>query len=74
MEKLKIYQNAEEYGALHNENCGVNIKEECDCENFKMVRAIIEETIKTTVEFLSYDMNFKNKEQRKVAVKMYLEN
>jgi hypothetical protein len=83
MEKGKIYKNAEEYGALHNEDCCVNDENNgCDfdvkpaecCKNMRMVKSIIDETIADTVEFLSHDMNFRDEEQRKSAVKLYLGN
>ena len=65
MNKEKIYEEASEYGALHNEDCCVNFPEDgraCEvgmepldcCENMRIVKEIIDETIeKTKVEPLS---------------------
>jgi len=74
MEKEKIYKNASEYGVLHNEDCCTNFPEDnraCDvgtgildcCENMKMVKSIIDETVTNVVETLSYDMEFKDEER-----------
>ncbi len=80
---IKLYEKADEYGALHNKDCCVHFPEDsraCDtdikplecCENMKMVKAILDEAIADVVEFMSHDIKFDSEEQRKVAVRMYL--
>ena len=64
--KEKLYQETEEYGALHNEDCCVNFEDSgaCDagmetldcCDNMRMAKSIIDDTAKTIVEYLSHDM------------------
>lgn len=73
--KEKLYNEAQEHGALHEEHCPVNMEDpdECDCDNFKMVRSIINESVDKTLEILSHDI-FENEEQRKAGVKIYLDN
>ena len=78
----KLYESADEYGALHNEDCCVNFEDSrsCDtdvkllecCENMKMVKAIIDESVEKVVEWVSHDMNCKDEEQRKCIVRGYL--
>ena len=70
MRNLTIKETYEEYGQLHEINCELNQEggsfDGCTCA----VKSMVEEII----EYLSYDMKFDNEEQRKTAVKMYLEN
>jgi len=65
-----INEIAGEYGQLHEEGCALNREggsdDGCDCA--------VKEMVKEIVECLSYDMEFKDEEQRKCAVKMYLDN
>jgi hypothetical protein len=35
----EMEKDAEEYGQLHNEDCGVNREDECDCENMQLIKA-----------------------------------
>ena len=83
-EYIKLYENADEYGELHNEDCCVNFPEDsraCDvgmkplewCENMKMVKALLDEAVENVVEFISHDMKLDSEEQRKTVVKMYLD-
>ena len=71
-----------EYGNLHNEDCCVNnenngcdvdVKDSECCENIRLSSAFAEELIKCLTEYFSHDMKFENEEQRKAAVKMYIE-
>lgn len=39
----KIEKDAEEYGQLHNEDCGVNREDECDCENMRLIKVFARE-------------------------------
>ena len=82
MDKTKIYESAAEFGALHNEDCCVHVEDagacnvstrilDC-CENMRMVKSIINDTIAETVEFISHDMNCKDEAQRQAVVKAYL--
>ena len=76
-------QDLAEYGALHNEDCCVNFEDSnaCDvgtgavecCENMKMAAAHYQEYATRLVEYMSHDITFKDEEQRKAAVQMYLE-
>ena len=35
----EMESDAEEYGQLHNEGCGVDYEDECDCENMRLIKA-----------------------------------
>jgi hypothetical protein len=85
MEELKkrLYENAQEYGDLHSEDCCVNFEDSraCDgdegmdcCPNMIKVAAIIDYTVEEVVKHLSYDMQFESEKQRTEAVIMYLES
>lgn len=47
----KLRTELEEYGELHNENCGVNMEEECNCFNIEVV---IDECKKALDELNNY--------------------
>ena len=68
MKKQTIREIYEDYGQIHTD-CELNQEygsfDGCTC----VVRTMVEEI----VEYLSHDMKFENEEQRKEAVKMYLE-
>ena len=70
--KEKIIDVIGEYGSLHEYDCDVNKEygdgDGCDC----IIKNLTNEVVETVVEFLSYDMQFKDEEQRKTAVKMYI--
>ncbi len=72
--KEKIEEITGEYGYLHQEDCDINNEggsyEGCNCAMKNMIKEVVE----FVVEFLSHDITFKNEEQRKSAVKMYLED
>lgn len=82
--KKELYEYAQDFGELHNEDCCVNFPEDaraCDgneemecCKNMQMVQAIIDHTHKRVTEFMSHDMSWDSEEQRLAAVQMYLEN
>jgi len=75
-------QELAEYGELYNKDCCVNTEHGCDvgvgdvdcCENMKQIAGFFSEQAKKLIEFISYDMDFKNEKQRKEAVKMYIES
>ena len=78
-------QNLTEYGALHNKDCCVNFPEDiraCDvatedddcCENIKAISSFFKEEAGKIIEFISYDMNCKDEEQRKRVVEYYKNN
>lgn len=82
---IKIQRNWKEelaeYGLLHSENCCVNTEYGCDvdvgdvecCNSMKAIAGFFEEQAEKIIEFLSHDMEFESEEQRKEAVKMYVE-
>lgn len=35
----KMEEDAEEYGQLHDEECGVNLEDACDCENMRLIKS-----------------------------------
>ncbi|KKL79163.1 hypothetical protein LCGC14_2017630, partial [marine sediment metagenome] len=80
MDKIKRNwkQDLAEYGQLHNEDCCVNTEYGCDigvgdvecCENMKLIASFFLEQAGEIIKFLSHDMDFKDEEQRKEAVKM----
>lgn len=84
MDKEKIYQNAAEYGELHEEDCCVNQEGagSCDvgtpilgcCDKMKQIAHIIDDTLASVVEFISHDLECKDEAQRKECVRMYLED
>ncbi len=72
MEEIKkIY---EEYGQLHEEFCELNYEngsfDGCTCA----VKTMVEDLVKHLTEYFSHDIKFENEEQRKEAVKMYIEH
>jgi len=75
-------QELAEYGELHNEDCCVNTEYGCDvgvgdvecCENMKAIASFFSEQTEIIIDFISHDMDFKDEEQRKEAVKMYLKH
>lgn len=74
-------QELAEYGELHNQDCCVNLEYGCDCdvgdieccENMRLIAGFFVEEVSKIIDFLSCDMSFENEEQRKEAVKMYIE-
>ena len=72
--KDKIKQIYEEYGQLHEEGCELNYEggsfDGCTCD----VKSMVEELAVLFTEYFSHDIKFENEEQRKAAVKMYLEH
>jgi hypothetical protein len=81
--KKELYDFAQDYGALHNEDCCVHFPEDaraCDvntgidcCENMQMVKGIIDNTRRRVTEFMSHDMEWDSETQRLSAIEMYLE-
>ena len=39
----EMEKDIEEYGFLHHQGCGVNIEEECDCEEMKAIKSFTKE-------------------------------
>jgi hypothetical protein len=86
MNKIKneLYNDASEYGVLHNEDCCVNFDDarSCDvgvgpvdcCPNMRMIKAILDNAAQRFTEYFSHDIEFDSEEQRKAAVEMYLED
>ena len=71
--KEKVKKITDEYGQLHYK-CSLNTEggsdDGCDCA----VKEMVKEVVACVVEYLSHDMKFKDEEQRKSAVKMYLDD
>jgi hypothetical protein len=80
---IKKIESLNEYGQFHNEECCVNYEDSraCDfstpilgcCEEMVALAEYSKELVETVIDYLSYDI-FKNEEQRKAGVKMYLEH
>lgn len=72
--KDKIEKIYEDYGQIHEEKCELNFEDGsydgCTCA----VKDMVKELIELLTEYFSYDIRFENEEQRKEAVKMYLNN
>ena len=86
MEKIaKEIVELAQFGELHSEDCCVNFPEDkraCDvgtgeldcCDNMRTLAKYAENLVQITIDFLSYDITFKDEAQRKEAVKMYYED
>lgn len=70
----KIEKITDDYGQLHTDDCPLNYEDGSDNGCECAVKSMTKEIVETVIEYLSYDMNFKDEEQRKEAVKMYIEN
>lgn len=70
----KIKQIYEDYGQIHEDNCELHNENSssdgCSCA----VKSMVKEVAEVLTEYFSHDIKFKDEEQRKAAVKMYLEN
>jgi len=72
--KEKIEEITDEYGALHEPDCDLNSEngsyDGCDCA----MKGMIAEVARVFTEYFSHDITFKDEEQRKAAVEMYLQD
>ena len=84
-EIAKEIEELAQFGQLHNEDCCVNFPEDnraCDvgtgeldcCDNMRTLGKYAENLVGMVVEFMSHDIQFDGEEQRKAAVKMYLDD
>ena len=63
----------DDYGQLHEDYCDLNDENgdgECTCA----VKSMVGEIVTRITEFISHDLECKDEEQRKEAVRLYLEN
>jgi len=67
---MTIREIYEEYGQLHEKHCALNDEGGSDDGCTCAVKSMVEEIL----EYISHDMKFENEDQRKSAVKMYLES
>ena len=70
--KEKVYAISDEYGQAHEDNCDLNLEGGSDDGCTCWINNMVDEITKMIVVYLSYDMDFKDEEQRKAAVEMYL--
>ena len=70
----KIIEIYEEFGQIHEVGCELNLEggsfDGCTCA----VKPMVKEIVVLLTEFFSHDITFDGEEQRKSAVKMYLES
>lgn len=72
MDKDKILDLLADYGEIHQDRCDVHSEygDGCNCA----VRDMVYKLVVELTEYFSHDMEFKNEEQRKAGVEMYLKH
>ncbi len=71
--KERITDITDDYGSMHEYDCDLNREDGSDDGCECLVKSMVDEVVESVIEFLSHDMEFNDEEQRKVAVKMYID-
>ncbi len=78
---IKTIKELAEYGALHESDCCCNTEFGCDvgtaeldcCNHMKALKEYSLKLVGEVFEYVSHDI-FDNEEQRKMGLKMYMDN